>query len=111
MTLGFASPWILLLLVIIPFLATLPLWPSGRFTPVGVRYSNINLTRRHVTSFRLTMFRLLPYLRLIAITLVIVALARPQISEARELVTGEGIDMVLALDISCLLYTSDAADE
>ena len=107
MTLGFASPWILLLLVIIPFLAILPLWPSGRFTPVGVRYSNINLTRRHVTSFRLTMFRLLPYLRLIAITLVIVALARPQISEARELVTGEGIDMVLALDISSSMASLD----
>ncbi len=53
------------------------------------------------------MFRLLPYLRLIAITLVIVALARPQISEARELVTGEGIDMVLALDISSSMASLD----
>ena len=107
MTFGFASPWILLLLVIIPLLAILSIWPNGRFTSVGVRYSNINLTRRHTTSLRLTMFKLLPFLRLITITLVIVALARPQISEARELVTGEGIDMVLALDISSSMASLD----
>ena len=53
------------------------------------------------------MFKLLPFLRLITITLVIVALARPQISEARELVTGEGIDMVLALDISSSMASLD----
>jgi Ca-activated chloride channel family protein len=39
-------------------------------------------------------------MRLLGIVLVIVALARPQSSEAQETIEGEGVDIVLALDIS-----------
>ena len=42
---------------------------------------------------------------------LIYALARPQEQLTTVERNAEGIDIVLALDISCLLYTSDAADE
>ena len=46
-------------------------------------------------------------LRLVALALLIVALARPQTGNAREIVRGEGVDIALALDISGSMGTRD----
>jgi Ca-activated chloride channel family protein len=43
---------------------------------------------------------ILPVLRLLALALLIIAFARPQAGSAREVVLGEGIDIVIVLDIS-----------
>ena len=39
-------------------------------------------------------------LRIIGIVLIVIALARPQIVQGKETITGEGVDIALALDIS-----------
>jgi Ca-activated chloride channel family protein len=46
-------------------------------------------------------------LRLITLTLVILALARPQIVQGRETITGEGVEIALALDMSGSMASLD----
>jgi Ca-activated chloride channel family protein len=43
---------------------------------------------------------MLPVLRFLGLALLIIALARPQAGSAREIITGEGIDIAIVLDIS-----------
>jgi len=100
MTLHFASPWLLLLLLIPLGLAVLPLWKRYRMQPATMQYSDLGLTTHLSHSWRQWGRFILPVLRLFALALLIVAFARPQAGSAREVVLGEGIDIVIVLDIS-----------
>lgn len=113
MTFGFASPWLLSLLVIVPLLAAMPYWSRTRknWRPAGLRYADNELIAPRNRSWRLTVRPLLTVARLLAIALVIVALARPQSGQAREIITGEGVDIALALDISSSMGSLDLADQ
>jgi Ca-activated chloride channel family protein len=46
-------------------------------------------------------------LRILAMALIILAVARPQAGQAREIVKGEGVDIALALDISGSMASLD----
>ena len=98
--LSFESPWLLFLLLAVPVLAAVPhLW-RHRMGPAAMRYADTSLVSGGRRSLR---FRLMPYvsaLRFLALALVIVAAARPQIADAREVIRGEGVDIAIALDIS-----------
>lgn len=53
-------------------------------------------------------FRHLPFiLRLLSITAIIIALARPQARNDEELISGEGIDIVLCIDVSGSMLAQD----
>jgi len=99
--LHFASPWLLLLLVVPLALAFLPL--LGRWwrhwQPATLQYSDVRLTT-HGPSFRQYGRYILPVLRYLALALLIFALARPQSGSAREVIMGEGVDIAIVLDIS-----------
>jgi Ca-activated chloride channel family protein len=45
--------------------------------------------------------------RLLALALLIVGLARPQLAQAKEIVHGEGVDIVIAQDISGSMASLD----
>lgn len=100
MTLHFAIPWLLLLLIIPVALALLPLWARRRAQPATVQYSDLSLTTHLSPSWRQRARFILPALRLLALALLIIAFARPQAGSAREVIIGEGIDIVIVLDIS-----------
>ncbi len=100
MTVHFATPWLLLLLIIPVALALLPLWARRRAQPAAVQYSDLSLTTHLSPSWRQRARFSLPVLRLLALALLIIAFARPQAGSAREVVIGEGIDIVIVLDIS-----------
>lgn len=51
--------------------------------------------------------RVLPYVRLLALVIGTVALARPQFGERQERLIGESIDIVLALDVSGSMKAED----
>ena len=77
--------------------------------PAAMRYADTGLVSTDGRSLRL---RLMPYvsaLRFIALALVIVAAARPQIADAREVIRGEGVDIAIALDISGSMGQTDFA--
>jgi Ca-activated chloride channel family protein len=99
-TLHFASPWLLLLLAAPLLLALLPLVARSRQRPATLQYSDLRLTAQLGPSWRQRGRFMLPVLRFLGLALLIVALARPQAGSAREIITGEGIDIAIVLDIS-----------
>jgi Ca-activated chloride channel family protein len=103
--LRFADPMYLLLLLLVPALAY---WYVTRGRQVGaLRYSSIapikRADRRRRGRFRHALFGL----RIVALTAFIVAFARPQTGVTAENVTTQGIDIVLALDLSSSMLAED----
>jgi Ca-activated chloride channel family protein len=98
--LRFASPWLLVLLTVPLILVLLPVLNRRRIRPATLQYSDLRLTTHISRSFRQRARFILPILRLIGLILLIVALARPQSGNAREIVSGEGVDIGIVLDIS-----------
>jgi Ca-activated chloride channel family protein len=110
-TFRFAHPSALVLLLI-P-LVFMGLWMVGRWResiPV-LRYSDIRLMDGLPVSRRVRFRRLPDALRLLAWLLLVLALARPQSGNAQEIIRGQGIDIVLALDISGSMAALDFAPQ
>jgi Ca-activated chloride channel family protein len=104
--LSFAQPLFFLLLLIIPFMIWLQLRakkddnPSLRLTTV----SGIDpLKAGGKAQYRPILF----VLRIITLTMLIIALARPQSTNTTENIDTEGIDIVLALDVSGSMIAED----
>jgi Ca-activated chloride channel family protein len=102
---GFAEPWWLLLLALIPVIGWLLCRPGERGSG-AISYSSLwSLPGRE--TFRLQAARALPWLSVIALTLLIVAMARPRTLQEFGTVTSEGIDVVLTLDVSGSMRAED----
>jgi len=102
----FADPEFLLLFI--P-LAGYVYWYLRRQSqrPGTIRYSNVGLIRS-VGKSQWRYYRHIPFgLRVVALSLLILALARPQSGSKEEEVITEGIDIVLALDISSSMLAED----
>ena len=106
--LHFANPWFLLLLLLLPPLAV---WLWRRDRPATLRYSDVALVADLPISPRVMLRGLPTALRLIALALLIVGVARPQFSREREIVRGKGVDIVLAVDISSSMAALDFEPE
>ena len=78
-----------------------------RARAASIRYSDVNLVRRLKPSFRIRERHLLPVLRALAIVFLAFALARPQSGRKGQEISSEGIDIVLALDISGSMRAED----
>jgi Ca-activated chloride channel family protein len=102
----FASPWLLSLLFLLPILAAWPIFTKGG-RPSALRYADVKLVSKSRRSWRVHARPILSLVRLLVIALVIFALARPQTGQAREIITGEGVDIALALDISGSMASLD----
>jgi Ca-activated chloride channel family protein len=99
MTFQFAAPWLLTLLTLIPLLAYVLHRKQARHQTAGLRFASVGLMRQQRT-WRTTLRPLLTVGRLLALALLIIGLARPQLAQAKEIVRGEGVDIVIAQDIS-----------
>ncbi len=107
MNFRFEAPWLLLLLVLPILLAVWPFITKKRTQPASLRYADISLVISSIRTWRIYARHGLTVLRLLAMALVIVAVARPQFIQARQVVKGEGVDIVLALDISGSMASLD----
>jgi Ca-activated chloride channel family protein len=103
----FESPWLLSLLLLLPILAAWPLLLKAWSRPSALRYADVKLAAWSDRSWRLWARPSLNLMRLMLIGLVIIALARPQTGQAREIISGEGVDIALALDISGSMASLD----
>ena len=99
MTFQFAAPWLLTLLTLLPLLAYVLHRKQARHQTAGLRFASVGLLRQQRT-WRATLRPLLTVGRLLALALLIIGLARPQLAQAKEIVRGEGVDIVIAQDIS-----------
>ncbi|NTU62943.1 MAG: VWA domain-containing protein [Chloroflexi bacterium] len=99
MTFQFAAPWLLTLVTLLPLLAYVLHRKQARHQTAGLRFASVGLLRQQRT-WRATLRPLLTAGRLLALALLIIGLARPQLAQAKEIVRGEGVDIVIAQDIS-----------
>ena len=106
MTFQFANPWLLTLLLFIPLLGILLNRKQGRHQTAGLRFASLGLVR-YTNTWRSVLRPLLSVARLLAMTLIIFGLARPQLAQAKELIRGEGVDMIISQDISGSMASLD----
>lgn len=99
---GFATPWVLLLLL------ALPAWWAWRRRrrPPAIVFSRADVLAKGPRSGR-AVSRSLFVLRNLLLAGLIVALARPRTGARAENVTSEGINIVLAIDLSSSMLSED----
>jgi Ca-activated chloride channel family protein len=73
----------------------------------SIRYSDLKIVKRSAKSGRQRFRFLLTVLRIAALALLLVAFARPQAGTENREVTSEGIDIMLALDVSGSMRAED----
>ncbi len=94
------------LLIIVPLMAVW-YWFNQSKTNAEMQVSSTSVFEKNRKSIRQYIYYILPGLRLLAIALLIVALARPQSSTSSQDVSIEGIDIVMALDVSGSMLAQD----
>ena len=102
----FANPHILWLLTILVPMAAYYIYRS-RQGGAAIRVSTIEGVRRAPRTLRYWLRHVPFVLRCVAVALVIVALARPQSAEHHSKSNAEGIDIVMAIDVSTSMLARD----
>ena len=105
--LTFQSPLLLLLLPAAVAPAVLPYLWKRRMGPATMSYADTGLLPGTRKSLRLRLMPFVSILRYLALALVVVAAARPQLADAREVIRGEGVDIAIALDVSGSMGETD----
>ena len=99
----FEDPWLLLFLLMVPFLA---IRGKGKLQAT-ISYSSID-TLQAIRSARVEILSILPLvLRMIGISLLVLALARPQEGHKSTEILSVGVDIMLALDTSGSMQALD----
>lgn len=103
--LTFAHPWLLSLALPVAIL----FWRRRRrpHAQPALRHSHTALFGPTPASARLIWWRAAPWLVLAAMLLLVLALSQPRRSYSSEIVTGEGVDIMIALDISGSMQAMD----
>src|SRR5438552_5452602 len=100
----FAHPWYLLLLLFLPVLA----WLKGkRGQESAFLYSSVQLVRPVANISQWSPGRVLLALRWLVLAVLIIALARPQLTRSETSIRASGIDIVVALDLSGSMAAED----
>lgn len=102
----FASPYFLFGLIIIPILIIWYIFRCNK-QQAYVRFSDTGFFNKLPKSWRSYLRHIVFILKIAALSLFIIALARPQSSSKNKKVNIEGIDIVLAMDISSSMLACD----
>jgi Ca-activated chloride channel family protein len=103
---SFANPGFLFLLLLIPLLVVWYFYRRKKQTAI-LTLSTLEGVSGIRRSPKLVVSQALYFIRLLALTFLILALARPQTSLSRQDITVEGLDLVIALDISGSMLAMD----
>lgn len=103
---SFAWPWMFWGLLIIPLIAVLLFFFGGRNRP-ALHISSLRFFSGLKTPMRVRLRPVLYVLRLAAIALLICSFARPQSKLAWTKNHGEGIDIMMAIDVSTSMNAFD----
>ena len=105
-TIHFANPQFFALLGFVPLLIYWH-WRKERRRYPDLQVPTLEGFRASPRSWRQTLRHLLPVLRILAVVCLTIALARPQSASSSQQITTEGIDIVLATDISGSMLAED----
>ena len=108
MNISFADPQLLIILVLVLPLVLKRLWVPRGYGLSSMKYSYTDLVSNSKVSWKIRCLGVLSGLRVLTLVLVVIAIARPQLGEASEIIESEGIDIALALDISGSMQTVDS---
>jgi Ca-activated chloride channel homolog len=101
---SFGQPWFFALLALLPVLL---IWYIVKNNKQQGAIIISDASARGLSSWKNT-FRHLPFLlRLLALSCIIVALAKPQTKNQQQQAEGEGVDIVLCLDVSGSMTAQD----
>ncbi len=102
----FADPQYLYLLLLIPILVYW-YWKRRAKASGKIRFSDIHVIKRVGKTAKQRLRHSLFLLRLVFISLIILAFARPQSGSQMRETTTEGVDIILALDVSSSMLAED----
>ena len=104
----FAHPLFLVLLILVPAMIY---WyvqrHRSRKSGATLRYSNIGVFKTAKSSPMKKLRHSLFIFRVLAVILIVIALARPQSGQKESKVETEGVDIILAMDISSSMLAED----
>jgi Ca-activated chloride channel homolog len=92
----FASPYALLLLGLLPLMV----WLRNRRPVAVLAHSGLTAVAGLKPTLALRFRRVIPWLKWLVLVLMVVALARPQWGVRQNTVLSEGVNIVLAIDLS-----------
>ena len=102
----FDDPYFLLLLIAVPVL--IYIYSKRYLRREGfVTYSDLSVIKKLAPSWKQRFKHLLFIVRMLTLSLAVVALARPQSSFTEEEIITEGIDIILAIDVSSSMRAVD----
>lgn len=104
----FASPWAFLFFIPLALVA-LAYWLRRRKIAPAAKFSAAGELRKLGGSWRATFIDVPEFLKVLALALAIVALARPRLADTVIKRNVEGIDIMIALDISDSMLVEDMA--
>src|ERR1035437_10272950 len=102
----FANKELLWLLLVIPVIAAWYIWKNKSYN-AALKVSSLSAFEGIKNSFKHYLRHSLIVIRLLVVTLLIIILARPQSRSSWTDVKTEGIDIVMALDISGSMLSKD----
>jgi len=102
----FQDPQMLLLLSVVPVLIWWTLWRSASRAG-AIRFSNLGVVKQIGSATPRRARYLLALMRSAAIILLILTMARPQAGSTEEEVVTEGVDIMLAMDLSSSMLAED----
>ena len=97
----FASPWFLVLLIGLAAMLIFRFWPGKPIQNRGrIRMPSLKGAAPSAGSVGVILARWLPGLKILALFFLVIALARPQWGDQKISETTEGVNIILALDLS-----------
>ena len=106
----FATPWAFLGLLAVPLMLVMGRRGRGRALS-SVGFSDLRAVAAGGSGMRAALAGLLPWVRALAMVLLVAALARPQSLAGVENDTAEGVDIMLTMDISGSMRAEDFAPQ
>ena len=100
-----ARPWFLLLLPVVALVAWHHLKLGG--DPARLRHPRVMLMQGAPVSLRMRLARWRPWFSIVALVLLVIAASGPRVAHFSEEIEGEGIDIILSLDISGSMRSLD----
>ncbi len=103
---SFQYPYLLFLLLLLPLMFFYQRYYDKK-KATNIIYSDLSQFATARKTFKLRIRKLPDYLRMLAVAVLVIAIARPQLSISTDEKSIEGIDIVLALDISTSMLAED----
>lgn len=105
----FAQPEYLYLLLIVPLLVMLFIWNTIRRKRKLQSFGDSELLAQYMPNVSMVRPQFKFYIQILALVLLIVALARPQFGVKEQAVKRQGMEVMVALDVSNSMLAQDVA--